>query len=56
VHFLLILLSHLPKACQDTVAAAMKAVFVIQKLEQVRARQCPFAWCKTFGPNALIRG
>jgi hypothetical protein len=18
--------------------------------------QCPFAWCKTFGPNALIRG
>jgi hypothetical protein len=19
-------------------------------------RQCPFAWCKTFGPNALIRG
>jgi putative transposase len=37
MHFLLILLSHLPKACQDTVAAAMKAVFVIQKLEQVRA-------------------
>jgi 1,2-phenylacetyl-CoA epoxidase PaaB subunit len=20
------------------------------------SRQCPFAWCKTFGPNALIRG
>jgi adenine-specific DNA-methyltransferase len=21
-----------------------------------RKRQCPFAWCKTLGPNALIRG
>jgi hypothetical protein len=22
----------------------------------IEYRQCPFAWCKTFGPNALIRG
>jgi hypothetical protein len=22
----------------------------------LQSRQCPFAWCKTFGPNALIRG
>jgi putative transposase len=37
VHFLRNLLSHVPKAGQDMVAAAMKAVFVIQKPEQVRA-------------------
>jgi transposase-like protein len=37
VHFLRNLLSHVPKAGQGMVAAAMKAVFVIQKPEQVRA-------------------
>jgi putative transposase len=37
VHFLRNLLSHVPKVGQDMVAAAMKAVFVIQKPEQVRA-------------------
>ena len=37
VHFLRNLLSHVPKAGQDMVAAAMKAVFVIQAPEQVRA-------------------
>jgi putative transposase len=37
VHILRILLSHVPKAGQDMVAAALKAVFVIQKPEQVRA-------------------
>jgi putative transposase len=37
VHFRRNLLSHVPKAGQDMVAAAMKAVFVIQKPEQVRA-------------------
>jgi len=37
VHFLRNLLSHVPKAGQDMVAAAMKAVFVIQKPQQVRA-------------------
>jgi putative transposase len=37
VHFLRNLLSHVPKAGQDMVAAAMKAVFVIQMPEQVRA-------------------
>jgi len=37
VHFLRNLLSHAPKVGQDMVAAAMKAVFVIQKPEQVRA-------------------
>jgi putative transposase len=37
VHFLRNLLSHVPKAGQDMVAAAMKAVFVIQKPDQVRA-------------------
>ena len=36
VHFLRNLLSHVPKAGQDMVAAAMKAVFVIQALDQVR--------------------
>jgi transposase-like protein len=35
VHFLRYLLSHLPKAGQDMVAAAMKAVFVIQVMDQV---------------------
>ncbi|QPN61836.1 transposase [Synechococcus sp. CBW1002] len=34
VHFLRNLLSHVPKVGQDMVAAAMKAVFVIQKPEQ----------------------
>jgi transposase-like protein len=37
VHFLRNLLSHVPKAGQDMLAAAMKAVYVIQKAEQVRA-------------------
>ena len=37
VHFLRNLLSHVPKAGQDMVAAAMKAVFVIQAPDQVRA-------------------
>jgi putative transposase len=37
VHFLRNPLSHVPKAGQDMVAAAIKAVFVIQKPEQVRA-------------------
>jgi putative transposase len=37
VHFLRNLLSHVPKAGQDMVAAAMKAVFVIQVPDQVRA-------------------
>jgi len=36
-HFLRNLLSHVPKAGQDMVAAAMKAVFVIQAPDQVRA-------------------
>jgi putative transposase len=35
-HFLRNLLSHVPKAGQDMVVAAMKVVFVIQKPEQVR--------------------
>jgi hypothetical protein len=35
VHFLRNLLSHVPKAGQDMVAAAMKAVFVIQAPDQV---------------------
>ena len=37
VHFLRNLLSHVPTAGQDMVAAAMKAVFVIQAPDQVRA-------------------
>jgi putative transposase len=37
VHVLRNLLSHVPKAGQDMVAAAMKAVFVIQAPDQVRA-------------------
>jgi len=37
VHFLRNLLFHVPKAGQDMVAAAMKAVFVIQAPDQVRA-------------------
>ncbi|WP_255510532.1 IS256 family transposase [Cyanobium sp. LEGE 06143] len=37
VHFLRNLLSHVPKAGQDMVAAAMKAVFVIQAPDQVSA-------------------
>ena len=37
MHFLRNLLSHVPKAGQDMVAAAMKAVFVIQAPDQVRA-------------------
>ncbi|MCS5693974.1 IS256 family transposase [Cyanobium sp. FGCU-6] len=37
VHFLRNLLSHVHKAGQDMVAAAMKAVFVIQAPDQVRA-------------------
>ena len=37
VHFLRNLLSQVPKTGQDMVAAAMKAVFVIQKPQQVRA-------------------
>jgi transposase-like protein len=37
VHFLRNLLSHVPKVGQDMVAAAMKAVFVIQAPDQVRA-------------------
>ena len=37
VHFLRNLLSHIPKAGQDMVAAAMKAVFMIQAPDQVRA-------------------
>jgi len=37
VHLLRNLLSHVPKASQDMVAAAMKAVFVIQAPDQVRA-------------------
>ena len=37
VHFLRNMLSHVPKAGQDMVAAAMKAVFVIQAPDQVRA-------------------
>ena len=36
MHFLRNLLSHVPKAGQDMVAAAMKAVFVIQAPDQVR--------------------
>ncbi|QPN61781.1 transposase [Synechococcus sp. CBW1002] len=41
VHFLRNLLSHVPKAGQDMVAAAMKAVFVIQAPDQVRAHWLP---------------
>jgi transposase-like protein len=37
VHFLRNLLSHMPKAGQNMMAGAMKAVFVIQRPEQVRA-------------------
>ena len=37
VHFLRNLLSHAPKAGQEMVAAAMKAVFVLQAPDQVRA-------------------
>jgi putative transposase len=37
VHFLRNLLSHVPKAGQDMVAAAMKAVFVIQAPDEVLA-------------------
>ena len=37
VHFLRNLLSHVPKAGQDMVAAAMKTVFVIQAPDPVRA-------------------
>ena len=37
MHFLRNLLSHVPKAGQDMVAAAMKAVLVIQAPDQVRA-------------------
>jgi putative transposase len=37
VHFLRNLLSHVPKAGQDMVTAAMKAVFVIQGPDQVRS-------------------
>lgn len=37
VHFQRNLLSHVPKAGQDMVATAMKAVFVIQASDQVRA-------------------
>jgi type I restriction enzyme S subunit len=29
---------------------------LLQRVAAVKGRQCPFAWCKTFGPNALIRG
>lgn len=36
-HFLRNLLSYMPKACQDMVVAAMKAVLVIQAPDQVRA-------------------
>ena len=36
VHFLHNLLSHVPKACQDMVSAAMKAVFVTLASDQVR--------------------
>ncbi len=38
MHFLRNLLSHVPKAGQDMVTAAIKAVFVIQKPEQVRVQ------------------
>ena len=37
VHFLRNLLSHMPNAGQDMMGAHMKAVFVIQRPEQVRA-------------------
>ena len=37
MRFLRNLLSHVPKAAKDMVAAAMKAVFVIQAPDQVRA-------------------
>lgn len=37
MHLLGNLISHVPKAGQDMVAAAMKAVLVIQAPEQVRA-------------------
>jgi predicted nucleotide-binding protein len=51
-------------ATRDSIEAALgPACFkILQAIEKfgVRkerlARQCPFAWCKTFGPNALIRG
>jgi type I restriction enzyme S subunit len=35
-----------------------RSVYLQGSLDTVGAtsRQCPFAWCKTFGPNALIRG
>ena len=36
MHFLRNLLSHVPKAGQDMMAAAMKAVFAIQAPDQVR--------------------
>ena len=36
MHFLRNLLSHVPKAGQDMMAAVMKAVFVIQAPDQVR--------------------
>jgi len=54
VHFLRNLLSHVPKAGQDMVAAAMKAVFVIQASDQVRAhwRRVTEMLRKTF-PNAV---
>jgi hypothetical protein len=33
--------------------------YILYEFLEIRillTRQCPFAWCKTFGPNALIRG
>ena len=54
VHFLRNLLSHVPKAGQDMVAAAMKAVFVIQAPDQVRAhwQRVTEMLCKQF-PSAV---
>ncbi len=43
VHFLRNLLSHVPKAGQDMVAAAMKAVFVIQAPDQTGSGARPLA-------------
>jgi hypothetical protein len=51
VHFLRNLLSHVPKAGQDMVAAAMKAVFVIQAPEGLQFIQQPLL---THAAQALV--
>jgi hypothetical protein len=36
--------------------AITQAADPAREIIEAQARQRPFAWCKTFGPNALIRG